>query len=271
MKQFFIIVALFLCFPLVLAFSLSDFFIQSQPFITGRDVNNLEPSVTLNKPVSTQVVNNPVVFTWKYFDPESDPLNYFVLQIDDDPRLLSPVNYYGKGEEFTVTLKTEGDYYWRVLAVNDFGQKLSDISSFYLDPEMKICDDGTAYFQCSRNKPDYCRAGDLEEDCQRCGCDVGAYCQVDGSCLFLECDDGTAYSACSYTKPFLCLNGKLEEACSLCGCPTGTECGADGVCHELAVDVPVQEEPPEPVIAPPLEPSVFEKIVLFFKSLFTRA
>ena len=128
MKPFFIIAVFLLSFPLVLAFSLGDLFQFSS--ITGEDVNNLEPSVTLNKPVSTQVVNNPVVFTWMYFDPENDPMNHFVLQIDEDPRFFSPVNYYGIGEEFTVTLKNEGEYYWRVLVVNDFGEKLSDSSSF---------------------------------------------------------------------------------------------------------------------------------------------
>ena len=139
-----IVIIFLLSIGLASAFSIDDFFDFS-----GNIVDNKLPSVTLSRPIDTQVVNNPLVLKWRYFDPEDDPLNYFVLQIDDDPRLLSPVNYYGDGEEFTVTLKTEGEYYWRVLVVNDFGQKLSDISSFYLDPEMKICDDGTAYFQCS--------------------------------------------------------------------------------------------------------------------------
>ncbi len=250
---------------MVNAFSFSDLF-NSEHGFTGRAVNDKDPSVTLSRPVDTQAVNNPVVFKWRYFDPEDDKLEYSILQVDDDSRFFSPQNYQIIGEEFTLTLKDEGDYYWRVQVVNEFGESLSDIWSFHLNPEMKVCSDGTPYFECSINKPFYCEAGELENDCQRCGCSSNGICQIDGSCLIQQCNDGTEYGACGFQKPKLCLSGALLDVCNICGCPAGLECMSDGRCQAALV-----EPEPEPKPEPALDLNLFERFVLFMKGLFGRA
>lgn len=234
-------------------------------FIMGKSVLNRGPTVTLNRPADTQVVNNPVIFKWRYFDPEDDDMYYYILQIDDDPRFFSPVNYKGVGTEHRLTLEG-GLYYWRVQAVNEFGGSFSDIWKFYVDPEAKICEDGTPYFECSNTRPNYCSAGILKNDCQRCGCSGLSSCQKDGSCLRLECVDGTAYGRCAVIKPFLCLDGELNEVCSVCGCKEGLVCALDEKCQLIETEVIVETEEEE--ILPRL--SFLEKIAMFFKSLVLR-
>ena len=151
-----IILILLLSCSAVFAFSLNDLFnFELGSFITGKSVDNRNPSVTLSRPVDTQVVNNPVVFKWRYFDAEDDKMDFFILQIDDDHRFFSPKNYKGVGIEFKQTLD-EGTYYWRIKVVNKYGESFSNVWKFYVDPQMKVCDDGTPYFECSLEKPFYC-------------------------------------------------------------------------------------------------------------------
>ena len=255
-----IVIIFLLSIGLVSAFSIDDFFDFS-----GNIVDNKLPSVTLSRPIDTQVVNNPLVLKWRYFDPEDDEMDHFVLQIDDDPRFLSPESFFGVGESYEIILDKDGLYYWRVLVANDFGEKLSESWSFYLNVEMKVCEDGTPFFECSKSRPNYCGSGVLNEDCQRCGCFDSGVCQLDGSCLELKCTDNTIYGDCSTRKPFLCLNGNLREVCNVCGCDEGKVCMNDGSCSEVII-----EEEPEIIFPEPEEtgPSVFERIIQFFVSLF---
>ena len=269
MRKIVFILALFLLVSVVSAFSLEDILLfDLDSSIIGRSVNNRDPSVSLNRPVDTQVVNNPVVFKWRYFDPEDDELEMFILQIDDDPKMYSPMNYQGVGEEFTISLDEGGEYFWRVQVTNKYGKKLSEVWSFYLDPKMKVCEDGTAYFECSLNRPWHCDAGVLREKCQRCGCPKGGTCQLDGSCEILECSDGTLYSQCSWNQPFFCVNGKLKDVCSLCGCSEGEECTNDGNCAVIVQDDVLVEISDTGPLDRKL--SILERIALFFKNLLIR-
>lgn len=262
MKKILILMVVILLISSVSAFSLDDFLDLELGVITGKSVDNREPSVTLSRPVDTQVVNNPVVFKWRYFDAEDDEMEFYILQIDDDRRFFSPENFKGVGTEAKVVLD-EGLYYWRVKVVNEFGEKFSEVWEFYVDPKMKVCGDGSPYFECSVNKPFYCSAGRLKDDCQRCGCDIGSVCQPDGSCLVLNCVDGTKYGECALEKPVYCLDGSLRELCNICGCDDGFECGGDGSCEEI------EGGEIEPVIRPPVrELSFLERIAQFFKRLF---
>ena len=267
MKKIIIFLLAILIVPVVPAFSFDDLFdLELNDFVVGRNINNKDPSVTLSRPIDTQVVNNPVVFKWRYFDAENDLFSYFILQIDDDRNFFSPINYQVFEEEFKLFLDEErGDFFWRVQAVNKYGKSLSNSWRFFLNPELKVCEDGTAYFSCSRNMPFYCGSGDLKNDCQRCGCESNDICQVDGSCLRLTCSDGTAYGECSRNNPFLCLNGKLREVCNVCGCDEG-ECLGDGSCGEVMEELGIIIEPESPEVE---KERFFDRIVSFFKKLFT--
>ncbi len=263
MKKIFIILCLLVFIYSAYAFSLSDLF-NINLNIVGKSVTNRDPGVTLSRPSDTQVVNNPVVFKWRYFDPEDDELLYYILQIDDDLRFYSPKNYKGIGTEQKLTLEG-GYYYWRVQVVNKYGKSFSDIWEFYVDPQMKVCEDGAPYYECSTNKPYYCSAGDLKQDCRRCGCNFGGVCQVDGSCLILKCIDETIYGSCSTNKPYYCLNGKLTQVCNICGCEEGFECTGEGNCREI---VEAKENEPA-IVGTEKEFGFIEKVILFLKRLFS--
>ncbi len=46
----------------------------------------------------------------------------------------------------------------------------------------KTCTDGTLYGSCSKNKPRYCKIGDLVNNCNLCGCETGSECTKEGIC-----------------------------------------------------------------------------------------
>jgi len=48
--------------------------------------------------------------------------------------------------------------------------------------QASTCSDGTAYSECSTNKPYYCDAGTLVQACSTCGCSSNSRCQDDGTC-----------------------------------------------------------------------------------------
>lgn len=231
---------------------------------------NINPSVALGAPTGTQVVNNPITFTWLYFDPEGDPLESYVLLVDDNKRFTSPVAYYGtRSESRKVHLPLEdGLYYWRIEVVNKFGDEVSEVRSFFLNNKAKVCEDGTNYYECSLNKPKYCRAGVLVEDCIKCGCPTGELCSEGEVCIELKCNDGTKHGECSINKPGYCLStGILKEVCSLCGCSNGLECKIDGNC---GIEVVITEEP-EVSGEEPEEGFIgfLKRIANVFKFLFT--
>jgi len=233
-------------------------------FVSG----NLNPSVTLSRPGDSEVVGNPVTFEWRYFDAEGDPLEYSILQIDDDRKFFSPDNHRVYGTEFKIEMTESGEYFWRVQVVNSFGEALSLSSNrIFVSEDERICSDGTIFFECSNNKPGYCDSGVLEENCQKCGCSEGGVCQPDGSCLLRRCADGTVFGRCSSNQPVYCFNGVLREVCSLCGCPNGLECAVSGKCavleHEEVIVQPAVSYPE------PEEYSFFERIVGFFRYIFT--
>ena len=228
---------------------------------------NLDPSITATRPSDSEVVNNPVVFRWHYFDPEGDTLDYLIVQIDEDRTFFSPMNYQIRGDDFQILLETGGEYYWRLQAVNRFGSALSNSNRFFLDTKQKVCSDGTKWYACSLIRPLYCDGGSLRENCQRCGCSEDGSCQSEGNCLIKRCSDGTPYGSCADTKPLYCFQGVIKEVCNLCGCSEGLVCLGDGSCV-----IQPEEKPTlvEPVIDSPKQGlSWFERIANFFRYIFT--
>lgn len=253
-------IILVLSISFVSAFSILDF-MRSNLFY-GLASSNAEPIVELNIPVENQVVNNPVLFTWRYADPENDDLLYSIIQIDRDRNFYNPTNYQIPLErEFKFSLEEEGEYHWRVLVVNQFDEKLSESQNFYFDPNKKVCSDGTEFYKCGINKPNYCDGGVLKSDCVRCGCPENGICGKNGLCEILTCSDGTDYGSCSRNKPFFCNKGDLTEVCSLCGCEEGLECTSEGKCVEEETVVNI-----EPVVME--KRSLLQRIADFFKRLF---
>ena len=230
-------------------------------------IANTVPSVTPLKPGDGHVVNNPVTFTWSYFDADGDDLQYSILQIDDDRNFFSPINYRVDGMSFKTNIGIGGEYWWRVQVVNEFDSKLSSANRFFLNIQEKVCNDGTEYFECSITKPGYCDNGVLVNKCQKCGCESDGICQPDGSCLVRRCADGTTYGACTSNKPLYCFQGIVKEVCSLCGCPDGLECIADGSCVARREEVIIAEEI---IIESPEKSNLtfLERIANFFKWLF---
>ena len=212
-------------------------------------VKNKLPVVTLNYPSNLWVVSgNLVEFSWSYSDFENDEILGYNLEIDDEPRFISPSSYYGLSETKRKIYLLEGDkiYYWRMKSKDSFGWgEFSHFEDFYLDLSRKICEDGTPYFQCSPSSFKYCDAGALMNDCQSCGCPLNSECTASGVCVPRTCFDGTRYGFCSSKKPNFCQNGELKEVCSLCGCPDRQECDVDGTCNGIILREEFKEQEEE--------------------------
>lgn len=267
-KTLFFVLVIFSMISLVSGFSFADLFDVN--LLTGKIVNNKNPSVSLGMPSDGQVVGNPVTFSWIYFDPEDDKLESYTILIDDNQRFTSPIAYYGLvGDSQKVYLSLEdGQYYWRIEVNNKFGSETSDFRGFYLNTKEKLCEDGTMYYDCSVNKPDYCRAGVLVKDCIRCGCDRGATCGKGGNCIEQKCVDGTIYGECSINKPKYCLSsGILKDTCSLCGCPVDLVCDVDGKCKEKSTEI-IEEKPTETEIKETGITGFFKRIAGVFRFIF---
>ncbi len=203
-------------------------------------INNKGPITNLNYPTDSIVVSgNLVEFGWRYSDPEGNSQVNYVLEIDDDPRFLSPLTYYGFSETTRKVYIVQGnkDYYWRVKSKDDFGWgQFSDVESFYSDTTRKVCEGGTQYSQCSAIDFRYCDFGELRDNCKSCGCPLNSICTMSGVCVEKTCFDGTKYGFCNLNKqPNFCQNGVLKEVCSLCGCPDGKECQSDGTCSTVTI------------------------------------
>ncbi len=253
-KILFAILTLVLLCSIVSAFSFAD--------LVGYVVKNNPPVTNLISP-KNNAVSNKLIFVWDYKDIEGDKQTGYLLQLDDDWRFESPYNFYGLDEtrlEVSLDLK-EGPYYWRVKSRDIYGWgEFSDWRRFDLDLNVRVCKDGTLFWECSSNVPYYCDGGVLVEDCRRCGCDINEICQANGICLLRMCSDRTRYGECSSYKPKYCQNGKLVDVCSLCGCPEGLVCQSDGRCAvEVIVKEKLIEEEPR---------TILEYIVTFFKKLF---
>ena len=235
-------------------------------FLRSRDnlyINNKAPVTTLNYPSGDDVLNGKLIeFSWRYEDLEGDNQVNYQLELDDDPRFLTPLTYYGLSETKRKIYIFQGDrdYYWRIKSKDDFGWgEFSEIESFYLDSNERVCEDGTSFSQCSISDFRYCDNGELTENCALCGCPLNNVCTSSGSCIEKTCFDGTRYGFCSnIKKPNFCQNGEVKEVCSLCGCSDGKECDADGTCSEVIVTSGNQQEKPRQVF----------KINKFFSFLF---
>jgi len=94
--------------------------------------------------------------------------------------------------------------------------------------EVKTCSDGTAYGQCSANKPKSCVNGELVDQCRWCGCSPENYTACNATtqvCFIPTCPGGTPYGQCdvhlAYCNPNM---GWFSDSCSKCGCQLGLIC-----------------------------------------------
>ena len=100
----------------------------------------------------------------------------------------------------------------------------------------ETCVDGTAYGECSVNKPLFCDEGILRNNCGTCGCPDNSSCGFDGVCQ-PACDDGTPYNHCSAIQPNYCDNGTVIDLCGSCGCGNDTYCNlTDHKCLTTKID-----------------------------------
>lgn len=259
-----LVLCLFLFSSLVSASTFADF-LSGNLFnlVTGESVKNNAPKVTLNSPSDNQVVEGKKVkFDWRYFDADGDEQQNYLLQIDDDYRFYTPLNYFGLKEtvDYVNIPSGDGTYFWRVQSKDAYGWgKWSETRRFILDSTDKVCVDGTSFWKCSDERPMYCDGGTLIESCQKCGCDINGVCEGSGTCTYKTCPDGTFYGACAVdNSPKYCQMGVLINVCSFCGCPEGQECTGTGQCANTLIKInPVDN----------VKISFFSRIAWFFKSL----
>ena len=232
--------------------------------VTGSAVRNNPPTININFPVNNVVLSvNPVEFNWKYIDKENDLMVAYEIQISDNFNFGSSQNQYGASGSFVKLRLDKGDvfYYWRMRAKDDFDWgPWSESGMFVLDTSVKVCEDGTKFWECSEKTPYLCDGGLLKENCSECGCPVSSRCMPTGKCQSLTCFDGTLFGSCSNNNPMFCQDGTLKEVCSLCGCPEGSECKSDGTCSKTTIVIIDSEEIKDITL--------LESIVLFFKNLF---
>lgn len=234
----------------------------------GGYIKNSAPITTLNYPTNYKVVTgNFVEFGWSYNDLEKDTQVNYQLELDEDPRFLTPFTYYGLSEINRKIYILQGniDYHWRVKSKDDFGWgEFSEIGDFYLDSSKKVCEDGTPYSQCSINNFKYCDNGELKYDCNLCGCSINGECTLSGVCRERTCFDGTKFGFCNQNKkPNFCQNGQIKEVCSLCGCTNGKECNQDGTCKHIIVESDIIEN----TDIKPNEDYIVTKFISFLRSI----
>ncbi len=259
MKKLFVFIVLMLFMvSSSFAFSLDD----STGFVAGL---NKKPDVNLNTPSENHIysTNTPLI-GWSYNDAEGDEQEAYLIAVASDFQFSDSIYIGGTDDsvEKNVDVRRGEGSYWVRVKVKDKYQwsDWSNVRGFYIDLSPKTCGDGTKFWECSRNVPNYCDQGVLIEDCSQCGCGMNAICQPSGRCLELTCNDGTGYGVCSKNKPEYCQAGNLIEVCSLCGCPKGLSCDSDGSCS--AVVLVTQQERQVRAL------SILERIALFFKGLF---
>jgi hypothetical protein len=270
MKKIVILLLSLLLIYSVSAFSLSELSDNIKGFITGSAINkeayqNKPPTVVVGYGEATKVITTYMpLITWSYSDPENDKQTaYYIQYSKDDLSFDHPVLEAGIGSTTShkiILRDTDGIYYIRVKAKDtyDWGE-WSDYITVYLDTSKKVCSDGTEFYKCSINKPEYCDGGIITPNCLKCGCLTGFSCDPSsGICSAQTCVDNTIYNKCSSNKPKLCLGGNLVNTCSLCGCPSGQECQTNGECRETLVTIQPQIQ----------SRTFFQKIADFFRNLF---
>lgn len=255
-----------LVFIVLMLFMVSSSFAFSLDDITGffTGLNN-RPEANLNTPSNNHIysTDSPLI-GWSYIDEEGDEQEAYLIAIASDFQ-FSDAAYTGGTDntnEKRVNIRKGSGSYWVRVKVKDKYQwsDWSNVREFYIDLDPKTCSDGTKFWECSKNVPEYCDQGILVEDCSRCGCNINSICQPSGRCLELTCNDGTGYGECSKEKPFYCQAGNLIEVCSLCGCGKGLSCERDGRCSSVIL---VTQEPKQARAL-----SILERIALFFKGIF---
>ncbi len=117
------------------------------------------------------------------------------------------------------------------------------------------CSDGTAFGECSANKPQYCTPkGRLFEDIERCGCPQTHRADATQTrCIPLSCSDGTLEGNCSKNGQMVCIEGELVNDTGLCGSVEaeeqegegGAEIGGGDVENKSAGNITVEPAPAE--------------------------
>tara|TARA_Y100000034_G_C6905177_1_gene419743 strand:- start:1384 stop:2148 length:765 start_codon:yes stop_codon:yes gene_type:complete len=207
--------------------------------LTERFTENSSPNTIIHKPMDTEVINTKQpIFEWVYKDKENDPQKEVLIQVAKTKNFENPHNIYLTGTKTkskTNKLFEGGLHYVRIQTKDQFSWgEWSEVVQFTIDPIKKQCEDLTPYYTCSINKPLYCEAGDLIENCNECGCSEGYEC-ADNTCekiIVIEtCEDGTYYNSCNEERKY-CNEGVLENNCNICGgCSEGEKC-IDNKCEE---------------------------------------
>ena len=105
----------------------------------------------------------------------------------------------------------------------------------------QTCTDGTLPNSCSTTKPKYCRSGVLIDNCQRCSCSEGGYCNTGGSCTRVTTTQQVTLPACNNNQ--LC---EEDESCSCSDCEGQQNgCGEGLICSD-AICVPRPHVQPAP-------------------------
>ncbi|MDP3764953.1 MAG: hypothetical protein Q8R04_00420, partial [Nanoarchaeota archaeon] len=97
--------------------------------------------------------------------------------------IIDLLNFYNKekGKDLIgncdISLADDGS-----IEVQPRGKSISNLLKKTIEFQEK-CSDGTPYGLCSINKPLYCGAGNLANNCQRCGCPVGQVCLGEKGCV----------------------------------------------------------------------------------------
>jgi len=205
--------------------------------LTGKSINS-PPSVIIISPRNTEVMNTKQPeFEWFYKN--KNPQTRVLIQISKNKNFedVHEISLLGsKTTAKTNKLFDQGTYYVRIKAMDstEWGE-FSDTHEFTIDPEKHTCKDDTLFYRCSKNKPFYCDAGKLKEDCNTCGCFENYECTTEGICERLKviqkqeepevkvCSDGTYNKRCNADRKY-CDKGVLTENCEICGCPAKFKC-----------------------------------------------
>lgn len=100
---------------------------------------------------------------------------------------------------------TEKGVFFIEIQIETGGKTFSEKKKIYVTDTAKKCSDGTVFWQCSANKPQYCNNGSLEYNCEKCGCSQGEC--INNKCSYQETAD---ISGISIEKTFFKPNQEIK-------------------------------------------------------------
>jgi len=114
--------------------------------------------------------------------------------------------------EFSDSFMKKGIYQLKFTSINSLGEKMEEKKKLMVLDEGKKCLDGTAFNQCSEDKPVYCEEGKLVNKCSECGCVSGHECLSSGECKgeTVELEISEVKAEREYVKPDAPVNLIIE-------------------------------------------------------------